>query len=360
MQPIALSGEAALTHILRVLTIIARGSLWALSYLYFGPEALLHVAAAWLFVLGTKDLTFARVRLSNIGRREKRRMALAKSISLETAILLARAMLILSVSQLLFSFERTVAAIVSGLVLCTLFWARETLITLVRVYRVTHLPKYATFAAAASGLATVVVFANRGMSGVDATVGALITREAVQFLGYLLIAIIGGSTSRFRQVTGAGSDEEDEDSGANVAVIGSDGTEIRSTSKIFIGDNVVYSRWRALQFGSRVVAGGLMGPFGGVISRLFFAYRRPGRYVHKDRSLGTWKLVLLSFAFVLMLGLAVVVAGRFGLLHAFGIALAGFAFRLTALSANMLLWSRLSVFVGQNVPVPFARRRNRD
>lgn len=354
-------GREAVKHMLRVLTLIAKASFWAVCLHYFGPEALLKVAAAWFFVLGIKDLTFARVRLSNMARPEKRRTALIKSIILELAILLGRTMLILFISQLLFNFDQIVSEIVSSLMISALFWGRETLVTLARVYHVVNLSKYATFSAAVSGLAAVIVFAHAGMGAVDAVVGALITREIVQFLSCLLIAIIGGSTSRFRHIGGGDSDEEDEDSGANVPVIGSDGKEISSAFKIFIGDNVVYSRWRALQFCSRVVAAGLMGPFGGIITRLFFAYRRPSPYVHAHQSLRIRQVVLLGFAFVLMLGLAVIIAGRFGLLQAFGLAASAFAFRLAALTANVLLWSRLSVLVGQNVPVPtFMRRRTRD
>ena len=354
------SGEVAIKHLLRILTVFAKAGFWVLCYHYFGSEALLNVVAAWIFVLATKDLTFARVRLSNMVRPEKRRSSLVTSISLEAAILVARAVLILAISQILLSFERTVAAIVAGLILCALFWSRETLITLIRAYRVTTLPKYATFAAAASGLVAVVLFAGSGMGAVDATVGALITREAVHLIGYAVIAVIGRTTRRFRQDPAEDSDEEDDDSGATVAVIGSDGKEIRSTFKIFIGDNVVYSRWRAMQFGSRFVASGLMGPFGGAISRLFFAYRRPGDYVHKDERMPLGKLALVVVALIAMLALGAYAAARFGLLQAFGIAIAAFVLRIVALGLNILMWSRLAVFVGQDVPVPRLRRRKRD
>ena len=349
--------EDALKHVVRVSTIVARASFWALCFHYFGAEALLSAVAAWAFLIGAKDLTFARVRLANMARPEKRRSALTKSIALELFILALRLVVLALIAWLVRPIDAAVTAVVVGLMLCAPFWARETMATLSKVQRVNWLNRYVTLTSSLAGLGAIILFARAGLEPLRATVIALVLREAVTFFGFIAMLVLGRlGLFRDKDVTDE-AEEGDDDGGMAVAVIGPDGTEIQSTFKRFLADNFVHSRWKASQLGTRIVANGLLGPFGSIVTRIVYAYRQPGPYVHDSRRMPFHRVALLA----VLIGTIVVIGGylasRSGLLDEYGIMVGAIGFRAVALVLNLLLWQRLSLLVGEDVKARFGRWR---
>ena len=329
-------------HLVRIVTATARACFWLLCYYHFGTEALLFLAAAWTFLLSTKDLTFARVRLRNMADAAKRRTAMVKSLGFELVLLGLRLGLIALLGRLLLPYNFTVAALVSGLMVCAVFWARETLVTLGRVFGVSPWMRYSTLLSSLSGLGLIAWFAERGFEPVQAATTALILREAITFTGFAVVVLLGWSGRRpvdgGRTLNEQDEDGEEDGAGRALTLIGANGREVRSTFKIFIADNVVHSRWRIVQFGTRALANGLLGPLGSVGSRIFFTYRKPGAFVdHKPRPpLG--RIVAMSVALLLVAAVLAYLAYHFDLLHALGILVAAFVLRIAGLGLNLMLW----------------------
>lgn len=334
----AIDAPAVARHGTRIATAIFRACFWLACFHHFGTEALLFVAAAWSFILGVKDLTFARVRLANMADPLKRRAAIAKSVGLEIGLLVLRLALVAAVGGILLAFNQTVAALVTALMVCVLFWARETMVTLARVYGVAPLLRYATLLSSLSGLVLIVLFARRGWDPVAAATSALIIREAVTFVGCGAVAASGMLSRNAREGQPKEDDEDEDEAGGALPLIGADGKEIRSTFKIFIADNVVYSWWRIVQFGTRVLAGGLLGPLGNIGTRIFFTYQRPGGFGQSKARPSPGRMVLIGGALAAAAVVVAVVAHRSGLLHAVGIVAAAFALRIVGLGLNLLLW----------------------
>ncbi len=101
-----------------------------------------------------------------------------------------------------------------------------------------------------------------------------------------------------------------------------------------------------VHFATRFVAHGVLGPFGGIVARIFFSYRKPKPYQHHEDRLPVGKIVAVTVAAIAIVSVIVVVAERAGLLHAVGIAAAAFLLRVVAMSSNFLLWRQLSPIVG--------------
>lgn len=353
-------------HVVRVSTIVARASFWAVCVHYFGAEVLLSAVAAWAFLIGAKDLTFARVRLANMTRPSKRRSAIAKSIALELFILVLRLLVLLLIVRILEPLDGAVSAIVAGLMLCVPFWARETMATFARVRRVKWSSRYVTLASALTGLGAVVVFAHAEVDPLTATVIALVLREAVTFFGFAAAILPVGMSVSPAKAARDDEDEEDEedededdDGGKAITAIGPDGKPIRSTFKIFLADNIVHARWKISQLGTRVVAHGLLGPFGNIGTRLVYAYRRPAPYVHGAKVLPVRKMVAMGVAAAAVIAIGGYLAGGEGLLNEYGIAVGAVAFRASAVSLNLLLWQRLSGLIGSDVKPRLGRWRRR-
>lgn len=345
------SRQDALSFAVRVLTACAQTFFWAVCYHYFGTKAVIHVVAAWAFVSAAKDLSFARARLANMANPEKRRSALAKSVSIEALLLVLRVALIFGIGHAVARLDSSVSRIALGLIPVAIFWPRETLITLTRVYRVNGLNRYVTLLAAISGLSALILLAEWNFTPERAATGALLIREATSFFGYAIVVALGRFSGRFQAAMRPGDDDDaDDEGGGAVVVLDEQGREIRSTFKTFIADNVVHSHWRVVKFGTRVVAHGIFGPFGTVLSRLFFSYRQPGPYVHKERRVSARTVAGVVLALV-MIGVGLVVAQRFGLLKAVKVAGAGFGLRAIGLGVNTLLWRRLRSLVGTGLKV---------
>ena len=330
------SAEVA-KHVTRIVTATARVCFWLLCYHFYGTEALLFLAAAWTFLLAVKDLTSARVRLRNMADPLKRRTAAVKSVAFEVVLLAARLALIALLGRLLLPFSATVAALVTGLMLCAVFWAKETLLTLARVRGVGTWLRYPALLSALCGLALIAWYAERGLAPVEAATTALIQREAITFAGFAFVVLLG--LLRGPRVASDEDDEDEEDgAGKALSAIGPDGREIRSTFKVFIADNVVYSGWRIVQFGTRALANGLLGPLGSIASRIFFIYRKPGAFVAGRARPSRARIAALSAILLALAAVVAVVAQRSGLLHAVGIVAAAFVLRIGALVLNLLLW----------------------
>jgi hypothetical protein len=334
-----IDAPAVAMHGVRIATATFRACFWLVCFHYFGTEALLFVAAAWTFVLAAKDLTAARVRLANMADPIKRRAAIGKSIALELGLLAVRVVIIGLIGAVLPQFNQTVAVLVTALTVCALFWARETMVTLARIYQVGPWLRYATLLSSLTGLALILLFAERDWDPVAGATTALIIREAVTFAGYAVVVLIGKLSGREARAAGSVGDEADEDETAGAApLIGADGREIRSTFKIFIADNVVYSWWRIVQFGTRLLASGLLGPFGSIGSRIFFTYRKPGAFVERKPRPPVGRMILIGGVLATLLALVAVLAQRSGLLHAVGIVAVAFVLRIVGLGLNLLLW----------------------
>lgn len=339
-------------HVARLGNVLARASFWAVCFHYFGSEGFLFVAAAWMFALGVKDLTFARVRLTSLEDPAKRGRAIRRSLLTEAVLFALRLAALVAIALLLRPFNATVAALVWIMTVCPLFWVRETSTTLMRAYRVARLGTYVTLAAALGGLAAIVYFAETGMRGVDAAVGALIIREAIAFVGVTLGAVAG----RLGLRVGEDDFQDEEEGQQQFSVTGTGGEEIRSPWKLLIADNVVWSRWRLVQFASRFIASGVLGPFGNIGARLFFTYRQPGAYVHRSERISARKIALFATLSTLVLFALVALGERLGLLHALGITIAGFMFRLASHAANALLWRQLTPFIAKGAKLRFPAR----
>jgi len=334
---------SALRHAVRILTIVIKTSFWAVCYHYFGSKALLYVAAGWVFALGVKDLTFARVRLSSLQNPAKRAEAFRKSVTAELGLIAVRLAAIFALSWLIFPFNRHVAAVLPILAISAGLWARETFIAASTAYGTGSLRLYVSFIAAVSSIGSVIYFAENNLDPIHSAVWALLIREAVSFFGFAAVTLLGAFGFRLKT---EGEDEEDEDGGDSVPVVGPDGREIRSTWKLLIADNVVYSRWRLMHFATRFVAHGILGPFGGVATRIAFSYRKPRPYQHHSKPISVGRIVAFVLAAGVIVAAIAFVAERAGLLQALGIVVAAFVFRLAALNMNLLFWRQLSPIVG--------------
>lgn len=333
-------------HAVRVSTVLAKTCFWLLCYHYFGARALLYVVAGWAFVLLARDLTFARVRLVNLMNPAKRDAALVRSVSLEGGLLVLRMALIAGVASLVAQFQPTVAAIVAGLAICPVLWSRETLVTLIRQQGVLRLMRYLVLLSSLAGLATIALMAELDQGPVCAAIAALLVREAVLLVGDVVLVALARAFPSLRAEASDDDDDDDEEGGAVVARH-EDGRPIRSGFRVFIADNVVYSRWRAMQLASRVVANGLLGPLGAFATRLFFTYRRPGDYVHRPQRMSTLRVALVGGAVLACAALLAWLAETYGLLPAAGILAAAFAARIVAISLNLLFWRSLSDRIGR-------------
>jgi len=100
---------SAVRHSVRILTIVAKASFWALCYHYFGSKTLLYVVASWTFLLGVKDVTFVRVRLSSIKNPKKRSRGYMQSVSAELVLIALRIGAIFALSALVAPFNKNVA-----------------------------------------------------------------------------------------------------------------------------------------------------------------------------------------------------------------------------------------------------------
>lgn len=344
-----LTPASAFRHAIRILTIVARATFWIVCYHYFGSRALLLVAAGWTFTLGVKDLTFARVRLSLIRDPTRRARALRKSVAAELALLALRLGAFFGLAAILVPFGSNVAAIVSVLAVCAGLWTRETFVGTSTAFRTGRWRTYVSFVAAVGAIGSVIYFAENNFDAVQSAIWALLIREGVTFFGFAGVALLGaiGIRPRRMQVAEMDEEEDDDDGGATQPVFATDGREIRSAWKLIIADNVIYSRWRMMHFATRFVAHGVLGPFGGIATRIAFSYRKPRPYKHHASRIPTGRIVALSLAAAATLSTIFYFAERAGLLTALGIVVAAFLFRVAAMALNLLVWRQLSPIVGR-------------
>ncbi|HXG80269.1 MAG TPA: hypothetical protein VNJ05_00545 [Sphingomicrobium sp.] len=350
---------SAFRHALRVLTIIAKASFWIACYHYFGTKALLMVAAGWTFILGVKDLTFARVRLSMLKDPERRARVLKKSVAAELFLMAFRLGVFFGVAAILVPINRDVAATVSIMAICAGLWTRETFVGLSTAYRMAKWRTVVSFIASTGAIASIVYFAENNLDPVRSAVWALLIREAVTFFGYASVALLG--SLGLRPAPGAEDleSDEDEDGGESAPVFGPDGREIRSVWKVLIADNVIYSRWRMMNFATRFVAHGVLGPLGGIATRIAFSYGKPGPYQHHASRISTARIVGLAIAATATVSGVIYFAQQAGLLRALGIVVGAFLFRLAAMSVNLLLWRQLSPIVGKQKKSRIAAKDDR-
>ena len=338
-----ISAASALRHSVRILTIVAKASFWALCYHYFGSKTLLYVVASWTFLLGVKDLTFARVRLSSIKNPLKRRRGYVQSVSAELVLIALRMGAIFALAKLVEPFNKDVAATIPVLAIAAGFWARETTITTANAFHVGSLRIYVALVASLAALGSIIYFAENNLDPIHSAIRAMLVREGLTFFGFALVALLG--CMGFRTKAEA-DDDDDEDGGEAMPIVAPDGREIRAAWKVLIADNVIYSRWRIMHFATRFLAHGVAGPFGGIVARIFFTYRKPKPYEHHENRLPVGKIIAVAVAATAIIAAIVVVAEKAGLLHAVGIAAAAFLFRVAAMSSNFLLWRQLSPIVG--------------
>lgn len=330
-------------HSVRISTIIAKASFWALCYHYFGAQTLLYVIASWTFLLGVKDLTFARVRLSSLRNPKKRSRGFVQSVAAELVLIALRIGAIFALVQLVEPFNRDVAATLPMVAVAAGFWARETMINTSSVFRSGSLRIYVAMVAAFAALGAIIFFAENNLDPVHSAIWAILVREGLTFFGFALVALLGCLGLRTR---GEADDDDDEDGGEATPIVGTDGREIRSAWKVLIADNVIYSRWRIMHFATRFVAHGIAGPFGGIVARIFFTYRKPKPYAHHSSRLPIGRIIVAGVAIVSLIAAIVFIAEKAGLLHAVGIAASAFLFRVAAMSLNLLVWRQLSPIVG--------------
>jgi hypothetical protein len=338
-----ITAASALRHSARILTILAKASFWALCYHYFGSKTLLYVVASWSFLLGVKDLTFARVRLSSIKNPKKRGRGYVQSVSAELVLMALRIGAIFALARLVEPFNAEVAATIPMVAIAAGFWARETMITTANAFGAGSLRIYVALVAAVAGLGSIIYFAENNFDPIHSAIWAMLIREGLTFFGFALVALLGCMGVRTKA---AADDDDDEDGGEAMPIVAPDGREVRAAWKVLIADNVIYSRWRMMHFATRFVAHGVLGPFGGVVARIFFTYRKPKPYEHHTSRLPVGKIMLVTIAAVAVVSGIVIVAERAGLLHAVGTAAAAFLFRVAAMSSNFLLWRQLSPIVG--------------
>lgn len=338
-----ISAVSALRHSVRILTIIAKASFWAVCYHYFGSKTLLYVVASWTFLLGVKDLTFARVRLSSIKDPKRRRRGYFQSVSAELVLIGLRLGAIFALAGLVEPFNKNVAAIIPMLAIAAGFWTRETMITTANAFHIGSLRIYVALIASLAGLASIIAFAENNLDPIHSAIWAMLVREGLTFFGFALVALLGCMGLRTKAEP---DDDDDEDGGEAMPIVAPDGREVRAAWKVLIADNVIYSRWRIMRFATRFVAHGVLGPFGGIGARIFFAYRKPKPYAHHASRLPLGKIAAISLAAILVITAIVIAAEKAGLLHAVGIVAGAFLFRVAALSLNFLLWRQLSPIVG--------------
>jgi hypothetical protein len=339
-----ITAASAVRHSARILTILAKASFWALCYHYFGSKTLLYVVASWTFLLGVKDLTFARVRLSSINNPRKRSRGYVQSVSAELVLIALRLGAIFALARILMPFNKDVAATLPMLAIAAGFWARETMITTASAFQVGRLRIYVALVASIAALVAIIYFAENNLDPIHSAIWAMLIREGLTFFGFGLVALVGCLGLRTKGE--ADDDDDDEDGGEAMPILAPDGRKIRASWKVLIADNVIYSRWRIMHFATRFVAHGVLGPFGGVVARIFFTYRKPKPYEHHESRLPVGKIMLVAIAAVAVVSGIVIVAERAGLLHAVGTAAAAFLFRVAAMSSNFLLWRQLSPIVG--------------
>lgn len=334
---------SAARHSVRILTILAKASFWALCYHYFGTEALLYVAASWTFLLGIKDFSFVRVRLASLRDPAKRRAAFNKSVIAELLLIAVRLAAIFALAGIVGLFNRDVAAVIPVMAIAAGFWARETFVATSSLFGTGSMRAYVAFVAAAAALGSIIYFAENGLDPLHSAVWALLIREGLTFFGFGFVALLGCLGVRSK---GEVDDDDDEDGGETAPVVAPDGREVRSAWKLLIADNVIYSRWRMMHFATRFVAHGILGPLGGIATRIAFSYRKPRPYEHHQDRISAGKVVAMAAGAAAVISVIIYVGETFGLLHAIGVLAAAFLFRVAGLSLNLLFWRQLSPTVG--------------
>lgn len=345
-----LKAWSAFKHGIRILTILAKASFWAVCFHYFGTEALLYVVASWTFLLGAKDITFVRVRLSSLRDPAKSRRAFAKSVAAELTLIALRLVVLFLLSMTIAPVNKVVAAVIPMMAICAGFWARETFIATAAMRRTGGLRAYVSLVASVAALGSIVFFAENGFDPIHSAIWALLVREGLTFFGFALVALMGCLGIG---ANGGIEDIDDEDGGDVGSVVAPDGNSVRSAWKLLIADNVIYSRWRMMHFATRLVANGIAGPFGGIATRIAFTYRKPKPYSHHKERISAVKIAGYGIAAAVVISVVIYIGEKWGLLQAIGIVAAAFLFRVTALTLNLLLWRQLSPLVG--APVRRAR-----
>lgn len=338
-----MKARSAFRHSVRILTILAKASFWAVCFHYFGTKALLYVVASWTFLLGVKDITFVRVRLSSLKDPAKSGMAFAKSAAAELTLITVRLAALFGLAMIVAPFNKVVAAVIPMMAICAGFWARETFIATAAMHRTGGHRAYVSFVASFAALGSIIYFAENGLDAIHSAIWALLIREGLTFLGFALVALMGcfGIGAK-----GGIEDVDDEDGGDVATVVSPDGSPVRSAWKLLIADNVIYSKWRMMHFATRLLANGIAGPFGGIATRIAFTYRKPKPYRHHQKRISTVKIVGYGLIAVGLVSAVIYFGERWGLLHAIGIVVAAFLFRVTALTLNLLFWRQLSPRVG--------------
>lgn len=334
---------SAFRHSARILTIFAKASFWALCFHYFGTKALLYAVASWTFLLGVKDITFVRVRLSSLRDPAKSRMAYAKSVAAEILLIAVRIAAIFALAFVVAPFNQVVAAVIPIMAVCAGLWARETFIATAAVYGTGSWRVFVSLVAAATGLGSIIYFAENGFDPIKSAIWAILVREGISFFGFAAVALLGcfGMRSKSKM-----EDIDDEDGGEVAQVVTPDGREVRSAWKLLIADNVIYSKWRMMHFATRFVANGILGPFGGIATRIAFTYRKPKPYKHHSKRVSIAKVAGIGVVAAITVSAVIYFGEKWGLLHAIGIVAAAFLFRVIALSLNLLFWRQLSPIVG--------------
>jgi hypothetical protein len=333
-------------HFIRIGTILATTSFWLVCAHYFGAKAAFYTGAAWAFALGIKDFTYMRVRLKSADKAERRGKALKTIFLIELLLLLLRMGLMTGLTAILRVYSAQTAIALSGMIAVCFLWMREMFTVMMRAYGVRSLAGYISLTRALTGLVTLIVLAEWNWSAPQAAAGALLTREAVTFVGQALAVFAGKLGLRTK-----GEAFDDEDGVEQDVIESTDNRTITSQWSLLLADNLVWSRWRWMQFATRNIASGIFGPFGTIGARMLFAYRRPGKYVHGGKRISI--IGILAFAIpgmATMIGIYVF-AHHHRALTALGITLAGFGFRLFALSLNALFWQQMAKLIGVKIDI---------
>jgi hypothetical protein len=323
---------------IRLTTVLASAGFWVLVVILFGPKAALIGGAAWIFSYALRDLFTLRVR---IGVDDAGAMgAWARPLAADVAATTLRLGALFALQQALVAVSAEGAAIAASLsvmVFVILGWAREWLLSVAVRAGVGGATASASFLRNLAGLAALGLFSTQGFEPVSAIPAALAIREGVA------IVVIFGCIVLARLTGLRLSDGFDDEDGVDaIEAIVPPGMAQPSRWRQLCIDNLVWARWRWLQFTSRQVAGGVFGPIGNLVMRIGFAFRTPAPYRERHKSrFGMWRKLMSWGGTALSIAVLGWLAHRFDLLPAFGLLGLAYVARFAGLSANYGFWSLL-------------------
>jgi hypothetical protein len=322
-------------HGIRVAIVLTAASFWAVAVLLYGPKRSLFAASAWFVALAIKDATNIRVRGPSEQLHGWTRWRWPLAVDFGIAALRGALVLLAAYGYSQLHEGQPVAHALVTLSWAVLLWPRETVLRVAVRSGVGGATTAASLIRNLVGLSTMALLRWRGYDSGVAVSAALLAREAVAVL-VLWIAILFSRTHGLR--LRRGFDDED---GVDMIAVATTPDRTVSPLRGFILDNFAWSRWRMVQYFSRQMAGGVLGPVGNLAVRIGWVFKTPKQATDLPTEGAGLKRVLAISGTLVGFAILAAVAAYYGMLPALKLAGIAYVARFVALGVNYAAWAGL-------------------